>query len=64
MNKNGKLFLVWQSGENEQFWNQYDSLENAVLSEGDGTEVFEATVKSLGVYERSVKFVKSKKEKS
>lgn len=58
-----KLFLVWMDGEDEQYYNQYSSLEDAVSSEGDGVEVFTATPVSLGKFERSVKIVKSKKQK-
>lgn len=68
MNKNKEFFVVWQGGADEQFWNQYDSLEDAVSNEGGKcVEVFSCTPKALGLYDSDVKIVlkksKTKKEK-
>lgn len=58
------MYVVWMDGEDEQYFNQYNSLEDAV-SENPNEEVFEAKLKSLGRFELFVKKVikKSKKTK-
>lgn len=59
-----ELFLVWKDDPNEQFYNQYDSLEDAVCDEGengDAVEVFHVVPKSLGIFRKSYKIVKAKK---
>jgi hypothetical protein len=63
MNKNKNIYLVWQDGEDEQYWNQYESLIDAVTGEPDGAEIFEALPKSIGRYELQTKLKKSKKAK-
>lgn len=59
--KPNKLYLVWQ--ENDQFFNQYDTLEDAVSDNGDNTEVYIADIRKLGVFNRQVSVVKVKKKK-
>lgn len=48
-----KVYLVWQEpdieGENG-YWNQYDSISDAVRENGDGSEVYVSTPKRLGKY--------------
>lgn len=58
-----ELFLVWMDGEDEQFYNQYFSLTDAVASEGSGVEVFKADLTSLGSFELVTKLKKTKKSK-
>ena len=54
--------LFWQGGADEQFYNQYESLVDAVSSE-EGNEIFEAKLTSLGSYRLVTKMVKEKKSK-
>lgn len=59
-----KMYLVWMDGVDEQYYNQYFTLEDAVSGHSDGVEVFIADIKFLGNFERSFKIVKSKTKKS
>lgn len=63
MDQPKKLYLVWKDGEDEQYYNQYFSLEDAVSEEGDGVEVLQAKLTPIGAYKRSVRIVKTKKSK-
>jgi len=63
MERQKELFLVWQGGADEQFYNQYESLVDAVSSEEEGTEIFEAKLTSLGSYRLVTKMIKEKKSK-
>ena len=58
MSKGEKIYLVWQDGEDENYYNQYESLEDAVSSEEEPVEVFEADLKSLGQFRMQTKVVK------
>ena len=57
------LYLVWQGAEDEQFYNQYTSLVDAVSSEEKGALIFKANLESLGSFELITKLVKNKKRK-
>ncbi len=57
------LYLVWQDGEDEQYYNQYTDLVDAVSSEGTDVEIFKADIKSVGTYELITKLVKKTKTK-
>lgn len=58
-----ELYLVWQDGEDEQFYNQYFSLRDAVASEEDA-EIFKANLEPMGQYRLVTKLIrKPKKEK-
>lgn len=64
MEKNKTLYLVWQQEGDCTYWNQYESLEEAVGSEGGkNVTVYEATPKLVGTYDSSVKTVLSKCKK-
>ncbi len=63
MIKGEKLYLVWQDGEDEQYYEQYESLEDAVTSRDEPVQVYEATVKSIGAYEVLPTKIKLKKVK-
>ena len=59
-----ELYLVWQDGEDEQYYNQYFSLKDAVSGEVEGAEIFKANVKLLGAFEIVTKLVKKSAKKS
>lgn len=62
-----KLYLVWVLDEPThecEYYNQYETLEDAVSAEGDNCKVYVANIKYLGTYKKSVKIIKSKKEKN
>lgn len=57
---------VWEvdsSDSDASYWMLYDSLEDAVSEKGDGTQVYKAEFKPLGVYKREVSLVKVPKSK-
>jgi hypothetical protein len=56
-----KVYLVWMGGEDEQYYNQYFSLSDAVTSNEEDTEILVADVRSLGRFKVVVKLVKNKK---
>lgn len=65
-----KQYLVWQGydNEDEQYFNYYDTLNDAVTCESgdaeDGeVEVFEANIKLLGIYKSKSVVVKKKAKK-
>ncbi len=57
-----KVFLVWQDGVDQQFWNQYESLEDAV-SDNQEVEIYEAIPKLLGKFKVVAQKLKVKKVK-
>lgn len=61
--KNINLYFVKQKDESAEFWNYYDSIEDAVFDNHEPVEVFHASLKSLGLYETSVKVVITKAKK-
>lgn len=71
MKRTDKVYLVWVEENDVGYWNQYESLEDAVGShqadaenEGyDGVEIYEATPKLLGIYSTKVSVVKKKSKK-
>jgi len=56
-----ELFVVWQDGEDEQFYNQYLSLLEAAKEEGPEAEIFKASLESVGSYDLVTKLVRPKK---
>lgn len=64
--KEKKQFLVWsEEGADEPgdgWWQMYDSLEDAVSENGDGTEVWTMLPTKLGTYKREVSMVKVRKK--
>ncbi len=63
MKKGEKFFVVFMDGQDEQFYNQYDTLVDAVTDNEDPVEVFEVTPKSLGKFEAVAQPVKLKRVK-
>lgn len=59
MKKNGNLYLIW----NETDWEQFESLEDAVSSAGDGCEVYIAEPRLLGKFKLKAEVVKIKTRK-
>ena len=59
-----ETYLVWMDGDDEQYYNLYTSLKDAVI-ENEGIEIFKADLKSLGKFEAVVqtKLKKIKKQK-
>lgn len=55
-----ELYLVWQGGEDEQFYSQYTSLTDAVSNEDKDAEILKADLTSLGTFELVTKVVKKK----
>lgn len=65
MNKEKKIYLVFNEDDNDsQFWEQYESLVDAVSSHGDGVEVYTAQPKRLGCFKRKASLVRIKQKKS
>ena len=59
-----KQFLVRNEEEPDSpYWEMYDSVEDAVSANGDGTEVYVAEPKFLGKFKRKVELVKIKQRK-
>lgn len=63
MSRPKELYLVWVDGEDEQYYNQYFSLTDAVKSEDEGTEIFKASLTPLGTFRLVTKLVKGSKKK-
>lgn len=54
-----KVFMVWEGDDSqEKYWNQYETLEDAVSDKGDGVDVYVAEPRFLGRYKRSVNVLK------
>jgi predicted DNA-binding protein YlxM (UPF0122 family) len=56
-------YFVWDDGSDdveEQNWNVYDSIEDAVDGNREGVEVFEAKLKSIGKWKKKTTVVKTK----
>lgn len=64
MAKPKELFLVWQDGADEQYFNQYYNLLDAVTSEPEPCEVYKANVNYLGHFKSAVKVLKAKKARA
>lgn len=62
MKKGAIIYLVWVQEADGGFWNQYESVEDAVSDQGEGTEVYSCVPQFLGCYERKVLLIKSKKK--
>lgn len=68
--KGNKIYLVWNEDDvNEDnsdgaYWEQFNTIEDAVSTRGDGCEVWVAEPRLLGVYKRKVEMVKVKKRKA
>lgn len=56
-----KLYLVWNEDDEFAYFEQFDSLEDAVRSEK--TEVYIATIRRLGVFQKKNKVVRIKPRK-
>lgn len=55
---------IWKKEQDgSEFWLFFDSVEDAVSAEGDGTEVYKFEGKFLGRFKRSVTLQKIKKRK-
>ena len=60
------VFGIWEGDyttTDGDFWNQYDSLEDAVADKGDGCEVYALEPRYLGKFKRKVEMVKIKRRK-
>ena len=57
------MYMVWMDGDDEQYFNQYWTLEDAV-SENPNEEILEASFKSLGQFKLQVKKVLKKIKKT
>lgn len=64
MEKSKDLYLVWQDGEDEQFYSQYDSLEDAVMSEPEGNRIMKASLTYVGQYEVVTKLIRKPAKKA
>lgn len=51
-----KLYMVYKA--DDEYWQYYDTISDAVSDNGDGTEVFEAPLKSIGHYKNMNKVKK------
>jgi hypothetical protein len=45
------------------YWSLYETVEDAVSDQGDGTEVYRAEFKPIGRFKRAVKIQRIKKRK-
>lgn len=67
MEKPKELFLVWQDSEDELFFNQYETLQDAVACEekddDESVEVYKASLQRLGEYKITTNVVKQKQPK-
>lgn len=64
MENNKDLYLVWQGAEDEQYYNQYFSLKDAVTSEPEGSRIMKASLTYIGQYEIVTKLVKKPAKKT
>ena len=66
MSQKMNQYGVWVKEQNpdESYWMLYDSLEDAVSENGDGTEVFLLVAKKLGKYERKVSIIQTKEKRA
>lgn len=60
-----KIYLVWQNAfkDDPGYFLQFNSIEDAIFSEGEKTVVYSAEPKLLGQFKKQVKFVKVRKRK-
>ena len=56
------LYFVYQDGEDEQYYNQYESMEDAVSDSSNPVEVFEAKLNLLGTFQKSYRIAKVSKK--
>lgn len=56
-----KLYLVWNDDDEYQYFEQFDSLEDAVRE--SKTEVFIASIRRLGVFQKRNKVIRVKPRK-
>lgn len=55
MKKPKVLYLVWESDGDIGYFNQFETLVDAVSDGGEGCEVYRAPVKYLGQFKKSVR---------
>jgi len=60
MKKQKPVYLVWQDGEDLEFWNQYESLNDAVSSEEEPVEVYRAQPRLVGKFKKAAKLIRVK----
>ncbi len=58
-----KQYCVIDESSDEPFWKSYDSVEDAVSDNGDGTEVWVTEPRFLGKFKRKVEMVKIKRRR-
>ena len=59
-----KLYLVWNDSDEYQYFEQFDSLEDALSSQGNQkTEVFIASIRRLGEFKREMRCIRVKPRK-
>lgn len=56
-----KLYLVWTGDDEYQYFEQFDSLEDAVTE--SKTEVYVASIRRLGVFQKRNKVIRVKPRK-
>lgn len=56
-----KLYLVWNGDDEYQYFEQFDSLEDAVTD--SKTEVYVASIRRLGVFQKRNKVIRVKPRK-
>lgn len=56
-------FATWNDEPDAQYWETFDTLEDAVSGHEDGVEVFRAAYSSLGKWKRSAVLARVKKKK-
>ena len=56
-----KLYLVWNDDDEYQYFEQFDSLEDAVNE--SKTEVYVASIRRLGVFQKRNKVIRVKPRK-
>ncbi len=61
--KKPTIYLVWMDGEDEQYYNQYFTMADAVSDNGDGVEIYSATPKYRGKFKSKTAIVKIKQRK-
>lgn len=58
-----KLYFVWRPEEDPQYFQQYDTLEEAVDDNDEPVEVYEADLKLVGNFESKMVYSKVKAKK-
>lgn len=62
--KKPMLYLVWMDGEDEQYYNQYQTIGEAISDNGDGVEIYSARPVYRGRFKSKVAIVKIKKRRN